>query len=133
MEIPRLCAQPFSPISAWAVFSVFPKQAEWFKKKEFWKQSIIYQLCSFEQTTHLISLFLLPASSSPVPGIHNLCASDFRVQTPQMCATTPRGVWETMTVPLFRCLYLVLIIWVITPCVHVLSYRTLPHKYEQLK
>lgn len=34
MEIPRLCAQPFSPISTWAVFSVFPKQAEWVKKKK---------------------------------------------------------------------------------------------------
>lgn len=72
MEIPRLCAQPFSPISAWAVFSVFPKQAEWFKKKGFCKQNIIYQLCSFEQTTHLISLFLLPASSSSFT-----CSSSF--------------------------------------------------------
>lgn len=86
-------------------FSVcFPSRRSGLRKKDFVSKTLYTSYAALNKPlvwSRYFFFLLLPRlllaplpSSSPVPGIHNLSASDFWVQTPQMCATTPKGVWE---------------------------------------
>lgn len=119
MEAPRLCAEPFSHLGVGDFQCVFQAGRWCWVKIRIWKQTIIYQQCSFEQTAHLILLFPLPASSSSFSGSTSIFLTSSGNSYSPECrshkfAPPHLTVYKMMKMPLSQYLHSWLIIWVNT-------------------